>query len=484
MKYFLVFCIYIDMKKTRFFYGKNFWLLVLLGWLLLLNAAAELNLGEGGHIEDKQESRQENAADEMSVSESEMPSMEAGTPSGERETLSASAATSAEDEMLSAEKQASRQQDTDGVENGEEALESKFENPDIRVLLMDSDYKTYYHPSVTVTANGKTMTFDGNSPELSDGSLVLDGKEDGIQVSSIKRMENPPIYKGTLEIRKTTSGLLLINALPLETYLEAVVPSEMPASYEMEALKAQAVCARTYARKQMEEGSLEAEYGADVDDSVNYQVYGNFYPKEQSSQAVKETAGQVLRQNGELINAYYFSTSAGATSTDEIWGADEAAPYLKSVSCSFDAEEPWSRWSVEIPWSAVNDRTGILEGCSGELLSLQIVKKNQSGAVTGLLVTTEGGSCQLSQEYEIRQLLSPQGCMITEMDGTETKGGTLLPSAYFTLDVEPGSCFTVTGSGYGHGVGMSQTAANEMAKEGYAWEEILNYFFQNIQIGI
>ena len=99
----------------------------------------------------------------------------------------------------------------------------------------------------------------------------------------------------------------------------------MPSGYEKEALKAQAVCARTYAWIHMQEHGLE-EYGADVDDSVNYQVYQNIPPQESTTEAVQETNGQILCQNGEPVETYYFSTSAGVTSTDEIWGADAAAP--------------------------------------------------------------------------------------------------------------------------------------------------------------
>ena len=131
---------------------------------------------------------------------------------------------------------------------------------------------------------------------------------------------------------------MLINEVPLETYLEAVVPSEMPASYEKEAFKAQAVCARTYAWKQMQEGRLK-ELGADVDDSVNFQVYQNIFPQKASSEAIHETQGKILCQNGEPIQAYYFSTSAEVTSTDEIWGAQQPAPYLKSVICRFETEQ-------------------------------------------------------------------------------------------------------------------------------------------------
>ena len=103
---------------------------------------------------------------------------------------------------------------------------------------------------------------------------------------------------------------------------------------------AQAVCARTYAWKQMQ-GEGVSGYPADVDDSVSYQVYGNIQPQESTSEAVEETKGLILTREGEPIEAYYFSTSAGATSTDEIWGAEEAAPYLKSVVCEFDENSPW-----------------------------------------------------------------------------------------------------------------------------------------------
>ena len=111
----------------------------------------------------------------------------------------------------------------------------------------------------------------------------------------------------------------MINELSVEDYLKAVVPSEMPSSYGMEALKAQAVCARTYAYKQMEDARLK-EYGADVDDSVNFQVYRNLSPTEPTDQAVESTRGEILCQNGEPIEAYYFSTSSGRTSTDEGMG--------------------------------------------------------------------------------------------------------------------------------------------------------------------
>ena len=198
--------------------------------------------------------------------------------------------------------------------------------------------------------------------------------------------------------------------------------------------------------------------------------------------AVRETAGQILCQNGEPVQAYYFSTSAGATSTDEIWGAETPAPYLKSVICQFDSREPWSRWETEIPWTNIERRAADQIGQEGALLDISVTEKNESGAVTGLQVITEAGSFTLKEEYQIRQFLSPDGCVITEKNGNQTPGGKLLPSAYFTMKLKKGETVQLSGGGYGHGVGMSQNGANEMAKQGYTCQDILDYFFRQVEI--
>ena len=351
----------------------------------------------------------------------------------------------------------------------------------IRVLIMDSEYQSYYHPSVEVFCGGQAVTYTMGSPELDNGRIKLDGGEYGISVLSVTRQEGNPVYQGYLEIEKHPEGLLLINELPVEQYLEAVVPSEMPADSPKEALKAQAVCARTYAYRQIEDNSL-AEYGANVDDSVNYQVYYNIFPRDTVREAVQETKNQVMLYNGELIEAYYFSTSCGVTSTDEVWGADQPADYLKSVPCEYDSDKPWSRWKTEISWEVLTDRAQTLEGCGGSLKDLEVMKLSQNGAVVCLRVITESGNSDIEGEYEVRSFLSPEGCIVAESDGTETMGGRVLPSGYFSMEKDPSRAVILRGRGYGHGVGMSQTAACEMAKEGENYKDILEYFFNDIRL--
>lgn len=365
------------------------------------------------------------------------------------------------------------------TEPAKEEAESRKEKT-IRVVLMDSSYESYYHPSVTVLTQGERKTYTPQSDALLEGPLILPEEEEGICVESLQRQEGAPVYQGTLEIHKREQGLVLVNELPLEEYLKAVVPSEMPSTYEKEALMAQAVCARTYACKQMEEGRMK-EYGGDVDDSVNFQVYGNIASRESTAQAVELTRGKVLCQDGMLIQAYYFSTSPGVTSTDEVWGATEAASYLKSVTCAFDQESPWSAWQVSIPWDVLKERAKNWLG-EDTLKTLEITRKNQSGAVTGLRIAGENQEHTLQEEYSIREFLSPKGISLTQKNGNTEEGGNLLPSAYFTMDVVPDTEVRIQGKGYGHGVGMSQNAANEMALEGYSYEEILRYFFNNVEI--
>ena len=377
------------------------------------------------------------------------------------------------------------EKEQDRQEKNQEAVEEDTDNlqeePDIRVLLTGTDYRTYEQEQVSVICGGKAFTCTAADSRVQDGPLILDGGEEGITVTSIERQCGNPIYYGKLEIIKNGEKLNLINELPLEKYLEAVVPSEMPASYEPQALCAQAVCARTYAWKHMQEKGIDG-YNADVDDSVNYQVYGNVFPEASTDQAVKNTCGQIMMKDGEPVEAYYFSTSAGITSTDEIWGARKAAAYLKSVVCDFDRDSPWRSWKTVLPWQKLQEQVRILFEDDSELMTVEVVKKNESGAVISLQVTTKKESYEIDQEYSIRKFLSPEGCMITEKDGTKIEGGTLLPSAYFTLKQKKEESLEITGGGYGHGVGMSQNGADKMAEQGYTWEEILEYFFNQVRI--
>ena len=149
------------MKKTRQKYlYYNYFLLVLLGWLLLFGKAAEMNKrSEEGAKRELKEKEKETAENKVQQQE-----------------------------------------------------------PSIRVLLTDSFWQSCYHPSVTIEQKGKEHTYTPDSQELQNDSLLLEGETDGIAIPSIERAQNPPVYYGTLEIKKTAQGLLIINELSLEAF--------------------------------------------------------------------------------------------------------------------------------------------------------------------------------------------------------------------------------------------------------------------------
>ena len=241
----------------------------------------------------------------------------------------------------------------------------------IRVLIQNSDYQGIFHKEVKLScdtewelhygldgeltekhAGGEELLLDGNSAWFTEcARIVLSPAEDGGKISllSVNRSQGTPAYRGSMEIRKTGQGFVVINELPVEEYLYGVVPSEMPVSYPMEALKAQAICARTYVYAHLESPGY-GEYGAHVDDSTGYQVYNNTAEKEEAIQAVQETKGEVVRLNGELVDTYYYSTSCGFGADERVWnpGEEKKVSYLTAVSISESAMQQEQN-SAEIP---------------------------------------------------------------------------------------------------------------------------------------
>lgn len=372
------------------------------------------------------------------------------------------------------------------------------DDPDIRVLLCSDSYADKYHNSVTLRAtvpftisyNGITENYpadealylDKESLYLRNGPAVLTLEGAGVfQFPLLERSSPCPSYEGTLTIEKRDEGLLVVNTLPLERYLCYVVPSEMPSSYPMEALKAQAVCARCYALRQLE-GSRCAEYGADVDDSVSYQVYNNCGTTEEAEQAVADTAGLVMLQDGVIENALYYSTSCGIQMEEDLSEEAVFCSFLSGSRQDYEEEEPWYRWSVsftveelgELAQSLYPDQVGMVQDISVE-------KRESSGCAEVLCVSGSLGEIQIEGEYNIRKFLHVPGMEVTLQDGSTAPELGMLPSAFFYVtplyEQETLSGFLLTGGGYGHGNGMSQNGAKHMALDGKSCQEILKYYY-------
>lgn len=421
----------------------------------------------------------------------------------------------------------------------------------IRVLIKTGNYENVYHERVVVKGQrGLYIETKQNLQELSpdeeftitsnewkQGSITIYPKSDGrILLSNVERKESVA-YRGSMTCYGTPQGLVLVNELPVEEYLYGVVPSEMPSSYPLEALKAQAVSARTYAFYQKQSYAYP-EWKAHVDDSTAYQVYQNILEQDVVNQAVDETKGLVMTYNDDLIESFYYSTSWGYSSGYDTWREGENKDYLvvKELSipnqmdraidsrqpCNstdfqnkidfksqeyIEKEEPWFRWNYEKCIDVQNflqrvwnlyennpDKVEIeSESKSPEQLlkekdirSISVARRSDSGMVTRLAIDTEHFQIIISSQHCIRTVLAIPGDILIKQDGSAYAMGELLPSAFFYLESisEEGSISKVIihGGGMGHGVGMSQNGAKCLAQQGYTYEEILRYFYQGICI--
>ena len=360
----------------------------------------------------------------------------------------------------------------------------------IRILLMTDGYRQIVHKELKVSATGGLIIEKtGTREETAENEKITITKEDfGFQngkirvtakdggemvVSSIRRGYGNPSYAGILDLYATSEGIVIINELPVESYLCKVVPSEMPASYQKEALKAQAVCARNYAERQMEDYAYP-EYQAHVNDSTDYQVYNNSAQQDASTEAVRETAGEVLKYKGNIVTTYYYSTSCGKTTTMKAWGTSENEDYEKSL--------PWYRWEADIDQDILS--TLLAENVKkniGTVQSLEVTKTGPGGVALQIKAVGDKGSITVDTENKIRKALGGNGYEIKKQDGTVVQSGTLLPSAFFKVK-KAGNIFKIIGGGYGHGIGMSQNGANEMAKTGKNYQEILQMFYPGTTI--
>ena len=249
-----------------------------------------------------------------------------------------------------------------------------------------------------------------------------------------------------------------VEKIELEEYLVGVVAAEMPASFNIEALKTQAILARTYALKKMSKGEKLTDTvstQAYIDKNEMQKKWSNDYNKYYNKivSAVNSTKGQVVKYNGNYIEALYHSTSNGKTeSAKEVWGQD--IPYLKSVDSSWDKK---TSAYLKIENKEFNTLMKILGLDIDKNTNIEILSKDESGRVSKIKVEDK-----IYTGVEFRTLL---GLRSTDFDITITENG-----------------LEIITRGYGHGVGMSQYGANEMAKLGYNYKDIINHYYQNVKI--
>ncbi len=330
-------------------------------------------------------------------------------------------------------------------------------------------------------------------------------------------------YRGRIEIGRynDSSTLTAINILNIESYLLGVVTCEMDHTWPKEALKAQAVCSRSFA-------FVRAGFGADsrlkspynVGDTTASQVYrGVNGERAEGLVAVTETAGQIVMSKGKPIDAFFFSTSGGATdSITDIWGIKSSA--YKGVFDLYETEPEKKPWVVDFTIKEASDKLAGAGYDVGTLKSIEPVILTESGRIYRARVTGSKKSELLSgtrlrsifglSDTKFRVILSSsdsdtvsvQGsdgvtreklrdCYVITADGTQKISDNLKQyilitnGNYFNIpaSLPEEGVIRIIGMGWGHGVGMSQSGAMGMAKKGYNYKQIIEFYYNNAEIG-
>lgn len=294
-----------------------------------------------------------------------------------------------------------------------------------------------------------------------------------------QEMRNVAVHKGEdIPIKVYMHETNQIFEMSLEDYTKGVLAAEMPAEFDLEALKAQAVAARTYAVKNMVffgGPGLASHPGADVStdhresqawtsEAQAKQRWGPFKADDywkKISQAVEETRGLILTYGGEPINAVFHSTSGGQTaSASEVWGFDY--PYLQSVACQWDQKSPryqeTKEWALRDLESRLGADAGVMAAAqNGNSAIAQIIDHTASGRVAKVRIGNKTFTgAELREKLELR-------------------------STDFSVDVK-GDKMVFKTTGYGHGVGLCQYGANGLAKEGRDFRQILTYYYTGVAL--
>ncbi|OPX43137.1 amidase enhancer precursor [Ruminiclostridium hungatei] len=326
-------------------------------------------------------------------------------------------------------------------------------------------------------------------------------------------------YRGQVEFfRVTGSDMTVINVLPMEQYLYGVVPNEIESYSNVEALKAQAVAARTYAYLNLTKTSksnTHLNYGFNLCSDIHCQVYrGMGSENANTNTAVDQTKDMVITYNGQLIEAVYSASSGGRTEDgSNVW---TGAPYLKSVEDKYESgNSPKYNWTLTFTADEISQK--LKNYNIGDVTSIEVTRLSEAGRPIELIVKgtlkpegikfTKDGCRTFMSLYSQWYTITSNADVTVLVDGKEEKKQlgqlTIISADGKTKSVEPGQSLTVidangkasllsavpteytfTGRGYGHAVGMSQEGAKGMANAGFKFDEILTHYYTGTMIDI
>ena len=299
--------------------------------------------------------------------------------------------------------------------------------------------------SFTVTREKSGLSLRGmNARSLlvaaSGGSLIANGKG----------------FRNAVEILALDRGILVVNELPLEDYLAGIINCEISSQWSMEAVKAQAVVARSYAVFQREARKSMPYH---LESSVLDQVYGGSDLEDSRAvRGVRETAGEVVTYNGKVIQAFFHSSCGGHTeASHNVWAF--GFPYLQGVDCRYCMASPSIAWEQTLSLKKIESllkKSGY--GISG-LRGIVPLSRNASGRIDTLSIVFDRGSIN-----------------IAAVEFRKTVGYSVIKSTSFEVR-SSGENLVFSGVGYGHGVGLCQWGAKKRAEDGFSYREILTYYY-------
>ncbi len=275
-------------------------------------------------------------------------------------------------------------------------------------------------------------------------------------------------YRGVIDVFINPLGApVIVNEVGLEDYLRSVVPQELgPVAYpQIEALKAQAVAARTFAVRELDRNAV---HGFDMygdSRAQNYVGVSSEHPL--SDRAVEETSGMILVNHGKPILAMYSSTCGGKTEAYHNIFKGSPIPYLAGGADCDDSNSPFHRWSETINIASIQNSLDSYAGV-GRLKSLQTLKKSPSGRTISMRFTGEKGERVLDGN-DLRFAL---GLRSNHIDKLQLLNG---PNGF-------ASKIVVSGRGWGHGVGLCQTGAVTMARKGGSYDKILKHYYRGVKL--
>ncbi len=395
-------------------------------------------------------------------------------------------------------------------------------------------YIAYFQSQTDIARDDKSriMIMDENNEII----LMFD-KNQNIHLSSLNKRNESIIsvennsYREYITFSRAGDELIIINNLKLQNYLYGVVPKEMPSTWALEALKAQAIAAKNYSLINMNKHINE---GYNLCDTTHCQVYGGYKSETiMTNRAVDEITGRILMYNDEIVDTYYHSSSGGYTEDSEnVWGGKIA--YLRGVEDSFSLGSPYDSWQYVISDEEIRAKLSENGLDVGYITDIQVISKSENGRVMKLMIKGTMGT-QVLEKEKVRQVFGTSNIKSTlyEVYFNNGNGGSSISEEIYIYNMNTGDVekqlinnanilssdglstldstskgvtitdgaaarelkdkiehnvsnsegkFVFSGKGWGHGVGMSQYGAKKMAEQGYTYEEILEYYYTGAKV--